>query len=118
MSTLDEAQEWSVDPNSGLFRTPPRLTQRTKKVKRAIVLYPATEQHPAQTQMVDEDILIGHYKTTNFSGALPVPEKKAMLERVQALGKAVKFAREQANSTEVEEKKVGDALLGFIFRIK
>lgn len=38
-----------------------------------------------------------------------------MLERVENLQDAVKQAREQANSTEVEQEKVGEALLKYVF---
>jgi hypothetical protein len=38
-----------------------------------------------------------------------------MLERVEKLQQAVKFAREEANNVEAEELKAGDAVFGYIF---
>lgn len=38
-----------------------------------------------------------------------------LLERVEKLQQAVKFAREEANAVEVEEMKAGEALLGYLF---
>jgi hypothetical protein len=38
-----------------------------------------------------------------------------MLERVEKLQQAVKFAREEANNTEAEEMKAGEVLFGYVF---
>lgn len=111
---LDEADDWSKDENSGLFKTTPIPTHRTKKVQRAIVLYEATKEHPAQTQLITEDVIVGYWDTIKHSGALPVPRKKVLLERVEKLAKAVKFAREKANSADAEEQKIGKKLFAFL----
>jgi len=115
MVELDPGEKWTLDPNSGLFRSGEAKTHKTKKMQRGIVLYDATEHHPAQTQLVTEDVVIGHWTTTKFSGAIPRPRKKALLERIRVLADAVKFAREQANSIEAEEQKIGRKVLDFIF---
>jgi hypothetical protein len=112
---LDGAEQWTADPNTGLFRSEPVKTHKTKKLQRPIVLYAATTEHPAQTQLITEDVVIGHWTTVKFSGALPGSEKKRMLEKIRTLQDAVKFAREQANSMEVTEQKVGAKVLSFIF---
>jgi len=113
---LDSAEQWTLDPNSGLFRSESVKTHKTKKLQKPIVLYPATPEHPAQTQLTTEDVVIGHWTTIKFSGALPRPDKKQMLDKIRTLQDAVKFAREQANSMEAEEQKVGRKVLDFIFR--
>ena len=115
MPTLDESKSWSADPNSNLFRTDSVRTHKTKKVQRAIVLYDATEHHPAQTQLITDDVTIGHWSTVYTSGALPVPRKEALLERIDTLRNAVKRARARANDTEVERREIGDAIFGFLF---
>lgn len=112
---LDPAEQWAQDPNSGLFRSEAVKTHKTKKVQRAIVLYDATEHHPAQTQMITEDMVIGHWTTIKFSGALPRPAKKRMLDRISLLQEAVKFARVKANSMDATEQHVGKKVLSFIF---
>ena len=38
-----------------------------------------------------------------------------LLERVEKLQQAVKFAREEANNTEVTDQKVGAAIFGYLF---
>ena len=38
-----------------------------------------------------------------------------LLARVEKLQQAVKFAREEANTAKIEEKKTARAVLGFLF---
>ena len=114
--TLDNADDWTSDPNSGLYKTPSIATHRTKKVQKPIVMYEATEKHPAQTQLITEDMVVGYWDTVKQSGALPIPRKRELLERIEKLSQAVKFAREQANNQDVEEKKVGETIFGYLFR--
>ncbi len=116
LPVLDAADDWSSDPNSGLFKTTSIATQRTKKVQKPVVLYEATEKHPAQTQLITEDIVVGYWDTVKQSGALPIPRKRELLERIEKLSQAVKFAREQANSQETTEKKVGEVIFGYLFK--
>ena len=115
MVELDPAERWTYDPSTGLFQSEPVQTQKTKKEQRPIVLYHATEHHPAQTQLITEDVVIGHWTTTKSSGAIPRPRKKALLERITKLEEAVKFARERANSSEATEINAGRRILDFIF---
>jgi hypothetical protein len=115
MIELDAAEDWLADPSSGLYKTEPTQTQRTKKVQRPIVLYDATEHHPAQTQLITEDMVVGHWNTVKFSGGIPMPKKKAILERIEKLSGAVKFAREAANGLEVEHKHTGKEVFDYLF---
>lgn len=115
LPTLDENEVWKKDLDSGLLKSEPVKTHRTKKVQKPIVLYPATEQHPAQTQLVTEDVLVGYWEQVKFSGAIPATKKKALLEKAVKLGKAIKEARETANMTEeVKSPDVGGAIFSFI----
>lgn len=116
MVELDPAQNWTYDANSGQYRSDSTTTHKTKKLQKPIVLYDATPEHPAQTQLITEDVVIGHWTTTHFSGAIPRPKKRHLLERIQELHDAVKFAREQANSLEAEEPRIGKKILGYIFK--
>ena len=59
LPVLDPAYEWARDDATGLFRAPPTQAQRTKKVQRPVVLHPPTKEHPAQTQLITEDIPVG-----------------------------------------------------------
>lgn len=108
---LDPAEEWTKDLNSGLQKTAPSQTHRTKKTPKAIVKYPATPEHPAQTEMVTEDIIAGYWSQVKMSGAMPKPDKDGLMLSVNRLHEAVKTAREQANmADEVQIKNIGDAI--------
>ena len=75
----------------------------------------ATDKHPAQVEIYYEDNIVGLWKTTKFSGAVPASKVAEMLGRVETLQKAVKFAREKANSTEAPRQQVGAKLLAYVF---
>jgi len=115
MPTLDPSIDWQKDVNGDTYRSPVVVTHKTKKVQKPIVLAPATDKHPAQTQMITDDATVGYWDTTKISGALPIPRRRVLLERIQTLMKAVKFAREEANSTEAPEKKIAAGMLDYLF---
>lgn len=116
LPVLDEAEVWDKDENSGLFRTDPVSTHRTKKLKRALVLYPATPEHPAQTALETEDVIVGFWDSVKYSGAMPKPEKEKLAHRIETLLRVVKEAREEANSIDEskETPKIGEALFGYL----
>ncbi len=120
MPSLDEAKTWHEDPNSRLYRSDTSVTHKTKKVQRPIVLYDAVikDDHaiPAQTQLITEDVVIGHWHTTYLSGAMPQPKKEALLERIDTLRNAVKRARSRANDREVERKEIAGAVFRYLFK--
>jgi hypothetical protein len=115
LPVLDEAETWTLDENSGKYVTDKSSTHRTKKVQKPIVLYPATPEHPAQTQLVSEDVIVGFYETVKHSGAMPSVEREKLVNRVRALTNAVREAREEANNTEVEKIKVADKIFAVLF---
>jgi hypothetical protein len=115
LPVLDAAESWLRDDSTDSWRTGPVRTIRTKKVPRNHVKAEATEKHPAQVEVYYEDVAVGYWTTVKFSGALPAKRVNEILERVVALQTAVKFAREEANNTEVTDQKVGAALFGYLF---
>jgi len=114
LPVLDESEDWVVDVNTSLYKSGQITTHRTQKVSEPIVLYPATDKHPAQTQLITKDVLVGFWDEVKLSGALPVPRKKLILERVEKLYRAVKVAREAANMADAPKQDVGSALLDFL----
>lgn len=115
LPTLDPAQRWELDAAVASYRSEEQETVRTKKVPKNHVLAEATKEHPAQVQVFTEDVLVGYWSKTDFSGAIPAAQKNEMLANVRKLQEAVKFAREEANSVEVSDLKTGSQVLGFIF---
>ncbi|WP_371782083.1 DUF7873 family protein [Streptosporangium subroseum] len=115
LPTLDPSETWTLDASTDSYRTEPVKTTRTKKVLRNHVKAEATEKHPAQVDVYTEDIVVGYWTKVAFSGAMPAAHVRALIERVTKLQDAVKFAREEANVTDVTDRKVGDAIFGYLF---
>jgi len=115
LPVLDPSESWVFDSSADCWATEPVQTVRTKKVPRNHVKAEATEHHPAQVEVYHEDIVAGYWRTVKFSGALPAREVNAMLDRVDRLARAVKMAREEANSIEVQPQRIGQRLLNYLF---
>lgn len=111
---LDPAYTWQRDEATGMYRSEPVRTTKMKKVHEAIVLYPHSEQHPAQTQMVQVDKTIGTWITVKQSGAITADRKKELQTRARKLLKAVKYAREEANSVETTSQQVGQKIFDYL----
>ncbi len=112
---LDPAESWSWDENADCFATDASLSNRTKKVPRSHILYEATDKHPAQVEMYHEDVKVGEWKTIKFSSAFAAQEKNEIVLRVRRLQEAIKFAREEGNSMEVDDIKIGNKVFDFVF---
>ncbi|MDF3297897.1 DUF7873 family protein [Streptomyces tropicalis] len=115
LPVLDAAESWSLDPSTDWWKTDAVRTIRTKKVPRNHVKAEATDKHPAQVEVYYEDVPVGYWTTVKFSGALPARRVNELLDRVEKLQQAVKYAREEANSAEVGDQRVGDAVFGYLF---
>lgn len=115
LPTLSEDEEWKVDPQVGLCKTEPTETIKTKKVQKPIVLYPHSAEHPAQTQLITEDEVVGTWQQIKMSGAYTNESKRTLLTKIQKLADAVKTAREQANMTDATDQNAGDVIVGWLF---
>ena len=111
---LDPASTWTWDAGAQVWRSDTVKTVRSRKVAEVVVLYPATDKHPAQTAMHQRDETAGHWSTTKLSGAIPVAEQRKMLERLGELQRAVKSAREEANTATTVEFDSSE-LLTYLF---
>ncbi|WP_371581037.1 hypothetical protein [Streptomyces sp. NBC_01314] len=115
LPVLDASEAWAQDPSTDDWKTEAVRTVRTKKVPRNHVKAEATDKHPAQVDVYYEDIPVGYWTTVKFSGALPARRVNEILDRVEKLQQAVKYAREEANSADVVDQRVGDAVFGYLF---
>ena len=113
-TVLDSSENWTEDTASGLFKTEAVKANRTKKVPKPIVLYDATDKHPAQTQIFQEDVVVGQYQLVKTSGALKKTYKEELLEKVSNLLNCVKAAREQANMSAVQKSEIGATIFEFL----
>lgn len=115
LPVLSASEDWTFNAESDCYATKMRETTRTKKVPRNHIKYEATKEHPAQVEMYTEDILVGYWQTTSFSGAIPATEKNGILARLRLLSDAVKAAREAANGAEATDTRIGRSLFDFVF---
>jgi hypothetical protein len=115
LPVLDETEDWKEDVNSGQCKTEPIFTHKTKKMTKPITLAEATKEHPAQTQLISEDMVVGYWETIKYSGAISSRVKKSILDKIEDFSSAVKCAREKANSTEAQEQFFGNNIFQFIF---
>lgn len=112
--TNDQTERWEFDAQQGIYISLPKETYRTKKVPKALVLHEATKEHPAQVQAYTEDIREGIWTTVKKSGMISPTQKREILERLDALIRAVKSARQRANSADIEPVRVADQIFNFI----
>lgn len=116
LPVLDPSETWVFDDNADAWATVPTETTRTKKIPRNHVKAAATDKHPAQVETYYEDVVVGYWKTVKFSGAVPLKRVAELTERVNKVQQAVKFAREQANATEVVVNgRASHKILDYIF---
>lgn len=115
LPVLDASESWSFDQSQDTWATEALQTTKTKKIPRNHVKAEATEHHPAQVEVYYEDVVVGYWRTVKYSGAMPATRVTILLERVRKLQEAVKFAREEANSVEVDEHEIGDSIFSYLF---
>lgn len=115
IAILPPEENWSVDPNTGLYKSEPDMKASTKKIERVVELSPATDKHPAQVQLRPEDVTVGTWTTIKLSSAMTIPEKAALLERCSKLLAALKMAREEANQYRLKESDAGTRVAAFLF---
>jgi hypothetical protein len=112
--TLDPSERWEWDAGREHYVSKDRETNITKKVTKVLVMYEATVEHPAQTQPYNEDVKTGTRTTTLYSGLPSISEKRQILDRIDKLLRAVKEARQRANSIEIKDVKVAEAIFNYI----
>jgi hypothetical protein len=115
--TLPPGIEWASAPEIGknvYKRVHPAVTFKTRKTFRSKILVEPTKEHPAQIEKWSEDENIGKFITEAWSGMLTPAEKSDMLGRIDTLARAVKEARQRANTTEVVKIKLAKSLMDYI----
>lgn len=117
LPVLDPEVEWGSVPDAatGLWKSTPEETVKTKKVPKAFVKAPATDRHPAQVDVFTEDVVVGYWTKTQFSGAMPAGEKLDLLHRIENFAASVKLAREYANQVDAVDRQIGQAVFDHLF---
>lgn len=112
---LESEFHWMPNAEPGVFETQPVETTRSTKVPRNHVRAAATEKHPAQVDLWTEDVIVGKWVTRRLSGGLTPSNKARLLDRIDTLANAVKYARELANTTDVMDVKIGKKVFDHLF---
>lgn len=115
LPALDQSRTW-VSDSHGQSMTEPVETTKTEKTPYSFTLAEATEHHPAQVQLMNRDEVVGYWRTVTLSGAVSQDRKKELAYRIGQLRDAVKMAREEANSMQVEDKAEGKAVFEWLLR--
>lgn len=114
--TLDPAKGFSTDAARNLYVARVVNKTRTRKEKKVFIKYEATKEHPAQTELLDQDVVVGTIQEQEWSGLITPAEKATLIDRVEILARAVRRARSRANDVEVKsDKRVGAKLLSYVF---
>jgi len=115
--TLDPGIEWDPDTSekSGVYKTVhPDEKFKTAKTFQFRILVPPTDKHPAQVEKWEEQIPVGKYTTTAWSGKLSPGKKAYILGRIDKLIQAAKQARMRANNIDVVSMIIGEKIFDFI----
>lgn len=115
LPTLDPAERWNWSADLGAYASEPAHTVRTKKVPRNHVLAEATDRHPAQVTIYQEDVQQGTWTLVKWCGAMPAAKIRELDDRVGKLIDAVRVAREHANSIDVPMREAGAPVFGYLF---
>lgn len=113
--TLDPLKKWSKDDTQDNVWIANDIEKvRTKKIPEVIVKYDATDKHPAQTELVNIDQVVGKWTHSQKSGMISPSQKSALLGRIDRLLSGVKIARARANGLEAANNTIGKTFFNFI----
>lgn len=113
--TLDPAKGFREDTSRpGIYQAREVVKTRTRKVQEPLVLFPATKEHPAQTQLVSVDRPAGTIREQEWSGLITPAIKSDLLARTEELRRATKQALQRANAVEVTPRSCGKVVFDFI----
>ncbi len=118
--TLDPAQSFvpSPDKGEGIYAARPVEKVRREKRKKVYTLAQATDKHPAQVQLIDEDEPTGIIHEQEWSSMITPAHKAEILARIETLARAVKRARMRANTAIVDvTRKVGEEMYRYAFGV-
>ena len=116
--TLDLSKTWTDTGTEGILKFGPVDSYKVEKKTVPLILHPGTEKHPPQVKDMIDEVMVGTWKTTHFTGAAHPGDKARWIERIDKLILAVNKAKAKANEAEVESKQVGKALFNFIHERK
>ena len=113
--TLAPGTSWVWDDQVSAYRMEhPDEKLKTEKSLKWQQIAPPTDKHPAQVEKWNADVPVGKIITEETSGMITPAEKSRLLGRIDTLIRAIKQARQRANSEEVVPVEIGEKLISFI----
>lgn len=115
--TLAPGVKWEHDDTRGanVYQASEAETRmKTEKTLQHKILVQPTDKHPAQVEKWTQDVPVGKIVLNQWSGMLSPADKSKLLGRMDVLIRSVKKARQRANTAEVSDIAIGDALFNFI----
>lgn len=113
--THPPGRRWELDESKGkdvYTMVDPITAHRTEKSLKVIQLAKATKEHKEQIHAEKIDVPIGQWTSYQFTGTVTPARKSQLLDRIDALFRAVKEARMRANEVEII---VGEGIGKFLF---
>lgn len=116
MPSLDAGTVWHKDTNDlpDIWRSEPIITIKTEKSIDAKVLYPHSDNHPAQIREYSRDEVVGSFTLTRFSGAVTTMQKANSISNIEELIQEVKKAQMRANCVEASRDTIGGEIIRII----
>lgn len=118
MPTLDAAGTWVIDSSLGRrgvhSAKDDNIVIKTEKKMTAVVLYEATDHHPAQIEKIQQDVPVGKFIWRSYSGAATSLQKAEVLSLLDDLISEAKQARMRANNTDIVTEKIGATITNLI----
>lgn len=114
MPTLDASKHWSWDPQNNCWVAPEEHTTKTDKKTYPVVLYEATEKHPANVKEAVKDEVVGKFTLLRRSGCATAVQKSDMILVIDELIAECKKARQRANNVDVVPGTIGMTLVNLI----
>lgn len=118
LPTLDASKKWERKQDQGkhVWQTEAvEVTTKTEKIVTPVVLYHATDKHPAQIKETAADVVIGSFEVIRQSGAITSRQKADSLSAIDALIVEVKKSRSRANEVEVVDGTLANSIINVVF---
>jgi len=117
--TLEPGIKWEPAPEMGenVYKTANEDVKiRTKKMNIYKETAKATDKHPAQIVTEVQDVPIGKYIETKYSGRISPAEKAKLMDRLEKLTISVKKARSRANEESLADGELATKLFDYLLK--
>ncbi len=114
IKTLDQAKIWSTTPTKNVFTAPETFKVIKETVKEWRIVAPATEKHPAQSQLVEDNQLRAVKYITEMSGLISSAQLSSLLKKCDKLINAAKTARQTANDVDIIPTTISKPLFKYL----